>query len=419
MTEVINNQIINNDNMSPDSIAQKNNTDLTSKQSTINNISADKVDTPTEKTEPEVKNAPSQQGIEQEGMGHSSSSRESSDHPADSEQDKLNKEAAAAAAEAKKKILDRIKELDKAIDTKARELSIKYNEAKGDEEKQESIEDELEAFSARAKDEINDLYSQLAEDSEPFFVKGFSILWELIKLKFKVIVDKMKLEPDVKETQLKMVEIVKKNIEDIEKNDGTLDIKHAQEVSNLLVSLESSISQSTSGSGGGGDGGGGAPGGALPPLPPGAAAAAAKALGKEEVEKEVEKEPEEKEEEKEPEAEEGGGDDGGGDGDGDGDSGEQEGGGISRKRSHPKYINQISENRNKIFKKELEIINSIRRFRRSHTIRKRDKINSVLGVRKSRNNKNRNHGNTKHTRRHMHRHQNRNNKHKSTKHIKK
>jgi hypothetical protein len=98
------------------------------------------------------------------------------------------------------------------------------------------------------------------------------------------------------------------------------------------------------------------------------------------------------------------------------DDGEQGGGGISRKRSHPKYINQISENRNKIFKKELEIINSIRRFHRSHTIRKRDKINSVLGVRKSRNNRNRNHGNTK---RHRHKHRHNNHKHKSAKHIKK
>jgi hypothetical protein len=91
----------------------------------------------------------------------------------------------------------------------------------------------------------------------------------------------------------------------------------------------------------------------------------------------------------------------------------QDGGGISHKRVHPKYINQISENRNKIFKKELEIINSIRRFHRSHTIRKRDKINSILGLRKSRNHKS--HGNSKNTRRHLERH----NKRKSTKHIKK
>ena len=90
------------------------------------------------------------------------------------------------------------------------------------------------------------------------------------------------------------------------------------------------------------------------------------------------------------------------------------GGGISRKRSHPKYINQISENRNKIFKKELEIINSIRRFHRSHTIRKRDKINSILGFKKSKNN--RNFGNT---RRHHHKHRHNNHKHKSAKHIKK
>ena len=77
---------------------------------------------------------------------------------------------------------------------------------------------------------------------------------------------------------------------------------------------------------------------------------------------------------------------------------EQFGGGsnISRKRIHPQYINQVTENRNKIFKKELEIINSIRRFHRSHTIRKRDKINSILGLRKSRNNKNdANHKNTR------------------------
>jgi len=95
--------------------------------------------------------------------------------------------------------------------------------------------------------------------------------------------------------------------------------------------------------------------------------------------------------------------------------GGQVGGGISHKRSHPKYMNEISENRNKIFKKELEIISSIRRFHRSHTIRKRDKINSVLGVKKSRNNRNYSHLNTKNTRRHRHRH----NKHKSEKHIKK
>jgi hypothetical protein len=97
--------------------------------------------------------------------------------------------------------------------------------------------------------------------------------------------------------------------------------------------------------------------------------------------------------------------------------GQKGGGGISRKRSHPKYINEISENRNKIFKKELEIINSIRRFHRSHTIRKRDKINNILGLRKSRNNKNHTRGNTKHTRRHMH--LNNKHKHNSMKHIKK
>jgi hypothetical protein len=95
------------------------------------------------------------------------------------------------------------------------------------------------------------------------------------------------------------------------------------------------------------------------------------------------------------------------------------GGGISRKRSDPRYISQISDNRSKIFKKELEIINSIRRFHRSHTIRKRDKINSILGLRKSRNSKSS--VNSKNTRRHVHRNNNHNHKHKhkSTKHIKK
>ena len=148
--------------------------------------------------------------------------------------------------------------------------------------------------------------------------------------------------------------------------------------------------------------------GGIPPIPPGgvaavkkalegvaggaAGAAGAKALGGEE-EVSLLPNPIEAEEEE------------GGDGQG--------GGGISRKRSHSKYMNQVSENRNKIFKKELEIINSIRRFHRSHTIRKRDKINNILGLRKSRSSKNRNHGNTKHTRRHQH------NKHKSEKHIKK
>ena len=97
--------------------------------------------------------------------------------------------------------------------------------------------------------------------------------------------------------------------------------------------------------------------------------------------------------------------------------GEQGGGGISRKHVHPKYINQVTENRNKIFKKELEIINSIRRFHRSHTIRKRDKINSILGLRKSKNHKS--HGNNKNTRRHIERHSKQKNKRKSTKYIKK
>ena len=97
--------------------------------------------------------------------------------------------------------------------------------------------------------------------------------------------------------------------------------------------------------------------------------------------------------------------------------GGQIGGGISRKRIHPQYINQVTENRNKIFKKELEIINSIRRFHRSHTIRKRDKINSILGLRKSRNNKN--DANRKNTRRRLVQDRHNNYKHRTTKYVEK
>ena len=93
------------------------------------------------------------------------------------------------------------------------------------------------------------------------------------------------------------------------------------------------------------------------------------------------------------------------------------GGNISRKRIHPQYINQVTENRNKIFKKELEIINSIRRFHRSHTIRKRDKINSILGLRKSRNNKN--DANHKNTRRRLVQDRHNNYKHRTTKNVEK
>jgi hypothetical protein len=97
--------------------------------------------------------------------------------------------------------------------------------------------------------------------------------------------------------------------------------------------------------------------------------------------------------------------------------GGQSGGGISRKRIHPQYITQVTENRNKIFKKELEIINSIRRFHRSHTIRKRDKINSILGLRKSRNNKN--DANRKNTRRRLVQDRHNNYKHRTTKYVEK
>jgi hypothetical protein len=315
------------------------------------------------------------------------------------EQGNLNKAAQAKIDEEKNKILAQIKQLQLALTEKGQELDKAYFAAKGDDKTQEKVEAEMGAFSSETNERIDNLYKKLKKDDEPAIIKLFSGAWNLIKLKLKVIFDNMKKAPEVTEAQLNMLQIISKNIEDIQANGGSLDTTYAQNLENLILSISKNVSQ-TPGKDESSSKTPATPGtgmvdkieGALNKLKnpeaavvvpetkldsavvvPAAAAETAVAAG----------------------------------------------GGISRKPSHPKYINQISENRNKIFKKELEIINSIRRFHRSHTIRKRDKINSILGFKKSRNNRNRNHGNTKHTRRHMHRHQNRNNKYKSTKHIKK
>ena len=341
---------------------------------------------------------------------------------ADAEQDKMNKEAAAAAAEKKKKIVDKIKKLELDIILKGKELDQKYIAAKGDDKTQEGLEVDMEAFSTETNEEIDKLYEQLNDtDEEPLIIKLFSGAWNLIESKFQVIFKKMMLKPKVAEAQLEMLDIISKNIKDIKDNGGSLDTEYAQNLENLILSLSKDVSQTpgksesskTPDTPGAGmmDKIKGAFNKLKTPAPgPGGPGEKAEEK-KEEVEKEeVEKEPEEKEPEEKEAAEEPAEAEG-----------EQGGGGISRKRGHPKYINQISENRNKIFKKELEIINSIRHFHRSHTIRKRDKINSILGLRKSKNNKRS--SNTKNTRRHRHEHQHKhrhnNHKHKSAKHVKK
>jgi len=337
------------------------------------------------------------------------------------EQDKLNNKAKTEAEAKKNKILDAIKQLETAIAEKERESDTEINAAQGNKAKIEVIEINNDAFVEKTKNEIESLRLQIAPDDESLIVNLLSGAWNIVSLKLKVWIDKMKLAPEVTEAQLNMIKIISKNIEDIQANGGSLDTEYAQNLSNLILSLSKNVSQ-TPGKDESSSKTLDAPGTevvdeikdvVVSPAAKTAAAAAAAALGGA-----AGADPAAADTAPVPDAdaadaadaadtaytadaapEEGGE--------------EQGGGGISRKRSHPKYINQISENRNKIFKKELEIINSIRRFHRSHTIRKRDKINSVLGVRKSRNNRNRNHGNTK-----RHRHNN-NHKHKSAKHIKK
>ena len=287
-----------------------------------------------------------------------------------------------------------------------------YLEAKGDDETQEGIIVDMKAFSTETNEEIDKLYEQLNDaDDEPVIIKLFSEAWNLIKLKLEVICDKMKIAPEVTEAQLNMLKIISKNIEDIQAQGGSLDTEYAQKLSNLLLSLSKNISQ-TPGKSESSSKTPGTPGimdsikdafnkSAAVVADPAAATAEAVVPEAEAVVPEAGAVPEAVSLLPDPTgAEEG-----------------QGGGGISRKRSHPKYINQISENRNKIFKKELEIINSIRHFHRSHTIRKRDRINSILGLRKSRNNKRG--ANTKNTKRHQHQHRHNNHKHKSAKHIKK
>jgi hypothetical protein len=320
-----------------------------------------------------------------------------------------------------KEATEEIDKINKEAKEKYKKLSEDYKNATTDEERK-IINIETDAVYAKAEDKLREIQEILDGDETPIPVKVvksiFNYLLNKIKIKFKrrqLSEESLGLAEQSLDILNDKVGQIKEGMASGEGNVNITELKQAvtlaQQIANANQpqSSASSGSGSDSGSGSGSDSGGttkippditkavaaaAAAGGAAstppaeppaasstPPAEPPAAAPPAAASSTPQT------------------------------------TPEQIGGGISHKRSHPKYINQISENRNKIFKKELEIINSIRRFHRSHTIRKRDKINSILGLRKSRNSKNHNHGNNKNTTRHVHR----NNKHKrkSMKHIKK
>jgi hypothetical protein len=270
--------------------------------------------------------------------------------------------------------------------------------------------EEIKKISVKQKAIIDNLFEKLEEyhnklsgGNIPFPIKfGLGTL-KFVKDYFGEKIEKVELGTEVTRIELNIVKILDEEIENMKKNGGPANPMYLQQLVDLLVSLKKQIQSKPAGEAAAG----------LPPIPPGLDPEAPGKLPPEAPEAPGKLPPEALVPEAAalvPEAAALAVAAGGGQG----------GGGISHKRGHPKYINQISENRNKIFKKELEIINSIRHFHRSHTIRKRDKINSILGLRKSRNNRNRNHGNTRrHRHEHQHKHRHNNHKHKSAKHIKK
>jgi hypothetical protein len=349
-------------------------------------------------------------------------------------------ESAKAEADAKAeddKVTAKVKKIQSDLKAAMNALTIKYNDAlnNANDEEKNRISIEMEAVRNKSFEELHEVQKEIDGSNTPVVVSFFAGIFNLIKLKFDDFVGKLKLRPEVTQAQLDAVEALAGQIKKIKDEAETMGAPVDASTMGELASVLASIAKLA----------------AAPPIPKddddttshtsiasslqGLAPAAAAALGgaadpaalggekKGETEGEKKGETEGKKE------------------------GETEGkaiipeagplpevasvaatlpevasvaagGGISRKRSHPKYMNQVSENRNKIFKKELEIINSIRHFNRSHTIRKRDRINSILGLRKSRNN--RNHGNTIRKRHeHQHKHRHNNQKHKSVKHIKK
>ena len=397
---------------------------------------------------------------------------------ATADQAKANEAAKQQMQAVKNKIKQQIIEINNALDEKEKELGIKHAST-NDPNKKKEFENDYQAFSEDSREKLNELYSKLDSDGEPLPVKAFSSIWALIKLKLENIWKSAELKPDVKSAQLNLIDILQKNITQMNNDNVTLDPIQGQQISDLLVSLSDNIQSKSSSSSSSPSSSAlssalssaGAPAGA--PVGPGAGegegegASAGAPVGdtasskaSEHLQTQEHSQEDSQEHSQAPAAAPAapapipaaaaaaGAGAGAPAGAPAGDTASSKadkndlkswrippsrfdrerlnynqrrihvgGGGISRKRSHPKYINEISENRNKIFKKELEIINSIRRFHRSHTIRKRDKINNILGLRKSRNNKNHTRGNTKHTRRHMH--LNNKHKHNSMKHIKK
>jgi hypothetical protein len=319
--------------------------------------------------------------------------------------DQKQKEKEDAKKEEEERIKAEVEELNNDAVNRTNQLKLELNNANTDEERQK-ISFEIDAIRENLFKKLQDYHNRFTGDNIPY---GIKLLGDLLKMPINWIDEKIRefeLKPKVANARLDIVDITSERLKKMKEVGEAIDPKYAEEVTYLLAAVSQEIKPEGTGTSDTSP-----KAGEIPPIPQGAAEAAAKALGGEKpggpggaagTGEDTAATGGETEEEEEEEKEEG--DDG------------QEGGGISRKHSHPKYINQISENRNKIFKKELEIINSIRRFHRSHTIRKRDKINSILGFKKSRNNRNRNHGNTK---RHRHKHRHNNHKHKSAKHIKK
>ena len=312
----------------------------------------------------------------------------------------------------KEEIVDKIKKIIEDADVKYKELSVKYKAAKSNynldptEEnyaKLNEISVSIDAVYDEKSEALDKIQEYLDGDTTPIFVKGVQSLFNFALNKIQAIFKKSQLANDaliISEETMSSLENISNEINAEIKAGKKANLKYLKDLvrfaNDIVVQKAPPPTQSSP---------------SEPGLLDDAAAAAKAAAAAATPPVAVAPPPPPPPPPPTPTPPPGGGGGGGGGG------GKQDGGGISRKRSHPKYINQISENRNKIFKKELEIINSIRRFHRSHTIRKRDKINSILGFKKSRNNRNRNHdGNTK---RHRHQHRHNNHKHKSAKHIKK
>jgi hypothetical protein len=316
----------------------------------------------------------------------------------------LHKEAEERRLAAEKeqlRIEKEVEDLNKDAINRTKQLTKELDNTNDDQERQK-ISFEIDAIRENLFEQLQDYHNRFTGDNIPY---GIKLVGDLLKMPINWVEEKMRefeVGTKVANAKLTIVDNISDNLEKMNQEgeplhpDNAIKTEIALKIaSGAITKPENPVIPDTWPKAGG--------------IPPGGVAEVKKALegvagaaGAVEAAEAVEEKGDEllpnpiAEEEEEGE---------GGDGQG--------GGGISRKRSHSKYMNQVSENRNKIFKKELEIINSIRRFHRSHTIRKRDKISSILGLRKSMNSKNRNHGNTKHTRRHRH------NKHKSAKHIKK